>query len=375
MKIKLKQTPEELSKALEIITSERDEITAILDNIFEGFITIDSNGRIISINRIACDFLNVDYRDTLGKAFTDLINNNLILKQLKEEFISRIFDLKTIEREAFEAEIIDNNNKLRHFEVFIKTLVHPRMIKRDKTLILFRDITEHKELEIIREDFISALTHDLKTPLTAILTVSEFIRDYNENDPFYKEYPIEDQVSFLQLSARLMDSKVNEVLAIARLESGKLLFQKTYFDLRDIVDEVLKITRPVFITKNIVIKTQFDGTGVVFADREKIFQVVLNLIDNSLKFTPQNGSIEIVVNEKDETVAFTIKDNGAGVKEEDLQRIFQKFSQAKGIKGGSGFGLYFVQKIIVGHGHDIKLTSKAGEGAEFTFLLDKKASE
>lgn len=235
---------------------------------------------------------------------------------------------------------------------------------------VFRDITKEKEIEKMKSSFISIVSHELRTPLTSLLGFSEIllIRDVDE----------EKKKEFLKIinseSQRLVDL-VNDVLDLSRIESGRLELKKQEIDIGPIIKNVIEMLKVITQKHNFIIEIP-ENLPLIFADREKVLQILQNIIDNAIKYSPEGGNIDIKIEkESNEFILVSISDEGLGISEQEIGKIFQPFyriktQQTEGIRG-TGLGLSIVKNLIEMHNGNIwvKSPGEKGKGTTFYFTL------
>lgn len=225
---------------------------------------------------------------------------------------------------------------------------------------------ELKKLDELKSDFVSHVSHELRTPLAIIKESIEIVRDGTVGS-INKE-----QLDFLETAKRSMDRLVrliNSVLDLQKLESGRMEFNFSYYDLGQLVREVHKSYALLVRDKDLSFDIHIeDGLPFVKFDREKIIQVLSNLISNALKFTLKGG-IALSVYQDDNCVKVAVKDTGEGIKKELIQKLFGKFVQLANKIGGSGLGLAFCKDIIDAHKGKIWMESEPGVGTTVFFIL------
>lgn len=240
------------------------------------------------------------------------------------------------------------------------------------------DITEIKKLEQRKDDFIKMASHELKTPITSINGYVQLLLNiYNESDdqklnlskPTVKSslYTISKQVAKL---TRL----VSELLDLSKIESGRLELHKTKFDLADLVEETVQDVRHTTSKHAIIVNNEFKGE--IFADKDRISQVIMNLLTNAIKYSPNADRVEVFVGGNGHTATIRVRDYGIGIHKKDQHRVFERFYRAEGKSEqtfpGFGIGLFIASEIIQRHHGNIEVNSAAGKGAEFTVTLPVK---
>ncbi|MEJ7557676.1 MAG: ATP-binding protein [Pedobacter sp.] len=230
------------------------------------------------------------------------------------------------------------------------------------------DITEEKENELRKNDFIGMVSHELKTPLTSVMGYTQLLMTKAEtsNDSFAQGV-----LKKTNLQVKKMSSMINGFLNLSRLESGKILIEKQYFDIDELVKEIIEELRLSVSTHNIDLA--HCGCIPVFADREKIGSVVSNLIGNAIKYSPGGGCIEVHCAVKQDFLEVSISDEGIGINSTDLGKLFDRFYRVENQNtkhiSGFGIGLYLSAEIIQRHDGRIWATSEPGKGSVFYFSL------
>lgn len=242
------------------------------------------------------------------------------------------------------------------------------------------DITEIKKLEQRKDDFIKMASHELKTPITSINGYVQLLLNiYNEADeqklhlskPTVKSslYTISKQVAKL---TRL----VSELLDLSKIESGKLELHKTEFDLADLIEEAVQDVRHTASKHAIIVNNDFEGK--VFADKDRIAQVIVNLLTNAMKYSPNEDSVEVFVEGNNKIATIRIRDYGIGIDKKDHLRIFERFYRVEGKSEqtfpGFGIGLFIASEIIQRHQGTIIVESEKGKGSIFTVTLPLQTS-
>jgi Na+/proline symporter/nitrogen-specific signal transduction histidine kinase len=232
-----------------------------------------------------------------------------------------------------------------------------------------------QELDRLKDDFVSTVTHELRTPLTSIRAFSEILHDHPDIDPG-------EQRRFLGLiikESERLTRLINQVLDLAKLESGMAEWQTGEVDLNEIVSDAVSATSQIFKTRRVAVETR-DGSRVsrVVADRDRVMQVMLNLLSNAVKFCPEGtGRVEVRLTEDDECVRIDVRDNGIGISRENLGIIFEKFRQVGDTltdkPAGTGLGLAICRQIIGHFGGRLWAESEPGKGSSFSFTLPKTA--
>ena len=275
-----------------------------------------------------------------------------------EEKISKVNDIIAEMNLSFDKLSVNNEFK----EIFNSfSLIINRLLDELNTAKIFK---------VNRNEFLGNVAHELRTPIFAIQLSLETLADGAINDPAVN-------VDFLNKAKRQsnrLKELVNDLIHISKLEEGMKL-SKRYFSInqliKDTINELSEITKRKSI--NLLFETEIKDVSVVFADAERIKQVLINLIDNSSKYTLENGSITISTKPGDKCVYVSVEDTGLGIPKEDLPRIFERFYRVDKTRsrdmGGSGLGLSIVKHILELHNSQVKVESEPGKGTKFEFNL------
>ena len=243
-------------------------------------------------------------------------------------------------------------------------------------LIVLRDISEEKELEEAQEQLTEMIVHDLRSPLTAILGSIKLLDKSLAPEP--QNAVVSQALWVSRRSVQQMLSLVNSLLDIAKLESGELELERTPVDLGPLCQDLLNTFQPEANEQGIILELDIaDDTPTINADTEKIQRVLINLLDNALKFTPEGGSVKIRTSKGEaQEVRLEIADTGPGIPEEFRQKIFERFAQVPGRTGrrrGTGLGLAFAKLAVDAHGGKIWIEDNAGGGTVFIVSLPTSA--
>ncbi|MEO8676448.1 MAG: ATP-binding protein, partial [Casimicrobiaceae bacterium] len=234
-----------------------------------------------------------------------------------------------------------------------------------------------KELDRLKDDFVSTVTHELRTPLTSIRAFSEILRDNPDLDAAERQKFLG---IIIQESERLT-RLINQVLDLAKLESGRAEWRVSRVDLPPVIDESIAATGQLFRSRGVALETRLaNGVPPVRADRDRLLQVLINLLSNAAKFAPpENGRVVVVLAAGDGLVRVSVADNGPGVRALDQKMIFEKFRQAGDTMTekpkGTGLGLPISRQIIEHFGGRLRVQSAPGEGATFVFELPQAGAE
>jgi len=280
----------------------------------------------------------------------------------------------------------DDTGKILYLDAIIEDITERKRMEEDlqeKNRQLVKQQQElmekTRELEVAsqaKSEFLAHMSHELRTPLNVIIGFSELMLDGVPGEINNEQRQCLDDV--LSSGKHLLDL-INEVLDLAKIESGTLKLRLADITLTDVLEELTRTMTPILAPRKQSLDIEVEeGLPPVHADKGKLRQVLLNLLSNATKFTPDGGKLRIEAVRKDHSCQVSVVDNGIGIKKEDQKRLFEPFHQLdnplSGEKGGTGLGLAVVKQIIEKHGGKIWMESEYGKGSRFTFTLPLAAT-
>ena len=358
----LNTTADALQGTIDALREEKNRVAAILEGMRAGVLAIDSEGRITLMNPVLGRILQADLKESLGKKLIEVVRN----AELKG-----ILDRVLADKKEVTATVEMALGTRRSFEVVAVPLAEAGPASGGVVAVL-HDITRLKELEAIRKDFVANVSHELRTPLTSIRGFAETLldgalEDRNNNRRF---------VEIIKSHALRLSDLTMDLLTLATLESESFQLKPEGIDLPALVHEVLESFRPLGHTKRQELEAVIEpGLPPIKADRDRIRQVLINLLDNAVKFTPEEGriSLEVRLNAEGTGVELHVKDRGIGIPSSDLPRIFERFYRVDKARsreqGGTGLGLAIVKHIVEAHRGHVSVRSTLGQGSDFCVTL------
>jgi two-component system, OmpR family, phosphate regulon sensor histidine kinase PhoR len=358
----LNTTADELQRTIDALREERNRVAAILEGMRAGVLVIDSEGRITLLNPVLARILQADLKESLGKKLIEVVRN----AELKG-----ILDRVLADKKEATGTVEMSLGTRRSFEVVAVPLGDSGPTSGGVVAVL-HDITRLKELENIRKDFVANVSHELRTPLTSIRGFAETLldgalEDRNNNRRF---------VEIIKSHALRLSDLTMDLLTLATLESESFQLKPEAIDLPTLVHEVLESFRPLGLTKRQELEAVIEpGLPPIKADRDRIRQVLINLLDNAVKFTPEEGkiSLEVRFNAEQTGVELHVEDRGIGIPSSDLPRIFERFYRVDKARsreqGGTGLGLAIVKHIVEAHRGHVSVRSTLGQGSDFCVTL------
>jgi two-component system, OmpR family, phosphate regulon sensor histidine kinase PhoR len=350
---------EELQSTLERLKNEKLQLDSILSNMREGVMALGPTGEIL----IANDSLKQMFQlkdSPLGKAYYEVLRQPGLNALIKETLWQH-----STKTDEFSLGYPDE----RSFMVHSISLKAERAGEVSAILVLF-DITRLKKLEKIRKDFVANASHELRTPLTSIKGFVEALQDGAIDDPLQTRQFLE----IISRQAERMGKIITDMLLLSEIESEGFQLKLEEFRINDLIREIFKPFQAQADSKNIALELNLqEPEKKVKMDRDKISQVISNLLDNALKFTNSGGKVAIQVEDHRNEVIIQVKDSGIGIPSTDLSRIFERFytidkSRSREL-GGTGLGLSIVKHIVEAHGGKVWVESELNKGSVFYFSL------
>ncbi len=365
----------ERTAALENTLAEAQGLNAILDNLADGLLVTDITGQITHFN----------------PAFLAMygLRANTVKGHYRELPISGLADLvektQSQPQEVFAAEVTLAKERIGQA---VATAIFKRAGNEPNacfgSALLIRDVTAEKEIDKMKTDFISTVSHELRTPLTSVLGFASIIKEKLETDVFpilsHEDRKLQktikrvgDNLNIIVSEAERLTSLINDVLDIAKMEAGKVEWQMQPLDATELLDWATTSTAALFETNGLELITDIQpGLPQVIGDRNRLLQVLINLISNAIKFT-ESGSITCRIRQENNAVCISVIDTGVGIAPEDQPKVFEKFRQVGDTltdkPKGTGLGLPICKQIVEHHGGRIWVESEFGKGSTFSFII------
>jgi PAS domain S-box-containing protein len=349
---------------LKIAEEKNAKLAAIVDSSDDAIISKTLDGIITSWNDSAERTFGYKAEEMIGQSILKIIPEDR--QEEEAEILARLRQGQRVEH--FETIRLKKNKQLLDISLTISPVKDPQgnIIGLSK---IARDITEKKQEESRKNDFIAMVSHELKTPLTSIRSYIQVLlaKAKNEGDSFKIN-----ALTRADVQSKKMTSLIQDFLNLAKLEEGKISIHRTIFDLQELIEEIAGDAQ--FFTSSHIFQIQDCGKISINADRDKIGQVLMNLLSNAIKYSPKGGNILIGCKKNDGKVEIFVNDEGIGISPVDQTKLFDRFYRVKNdqIKTVSGFGigLYLVSEILRYHDSKIEVESEEGVGSKFYFKLD-----
>ncbi|TGC11069.1 PAS domain S-box protein [Methanolobus halotolerans] len=362
------------------INESEERFRATFEQAAVGMCQATMEGDLVRVNQRFSNITGYPIEELMSINFKDITYPEDLPEEL--ELVERIFQGK-VNSYSVEKRYLHKNGSLMWVNVTVSLINSPEE-KKNYFLAVVEDIGDRREADEqmlrarlaaeeanrYKNELLANVNHELRTPLSSIIGFTDIIlSDMSDNlDQKQKKY-----LTLVNHSGKLLLKIICKMLDISRIESGGMDLRFEKFHIHPTIEGVIQETRPMAAIKNIIVNVDMDGTHEITADKGKIKAIIYNLLENSLKFTPANGEVVIIIRNIGSNIQVSITDNGIGILEKDRERIFDPFVQVDGSstrrQGGTGLGLMLVREYVSMHNGDIQVESEYGKGSTFTFTI------
>lgn len=353
------QMGRQLKFNMNALNQEKEQLASILSSMADGVITFNRDGTILITNPPAERFLQYWYYEKGG------------LGSSSEAIPSQVMELFQKAVDTEKEQVGEISLQGRHWVILVSPLYSNRFIRG--AVAVLRDMTEERQLDKMRKDFIANVSHELRTPISMLQGYSEAIVD----DIAESQEEKREMARVIYDESLRMGRLVNELLDLARMESGHIHLTIEEVALDAFINRIIHKFQGLAKDNEIQLNAEVDSEITsIFVDPDRIEQVLTNLIDNAFRHTPKGGIVKVKVLSEDKGILMEVKDSGSGIPEEDLPFVFERFYKADKARtrgrAGTGLGLAIVKNIIDAHRGHISVHSKVGQGTTFSFYLPRK---
>ncbi|MDX5475681.1 MAG: cell wall metabolism sensor histidine kinase WalK [Bacillaceae bacterium] len=352
---------QDITKAQEM---QQDRLRTIIDSMGSGLILIDGRGYINLVNQTYKETFQVDPVNYLYRLYYEAFEHKEVISLVEEIFMTEVKVRKQI--------LLPLKIERKHFEVYGAPIIG--MNNEWKGIVLvFHDITEIKKLEQMRKDFVANVSHELKTPITSIKGFSETLLDGAMND----KNTLEHFLSIILKESDRLQSLIQDLLDLSKMEKHGFPLHTQILDIHELLEEVMVMLSGKANNKDIQLTLEKkDKPLYLRADSARLKQIFINLVNNALAYTSNNGKVSVNVKEDREHIVVEVSDTGIGISEEELPRIFERFYRVDKARsrnsGGTGLGLAIVKHLVEVHYGTVSVRSKVNEGTTFIVKLLKE---
>lgn len=356
---------EERRRTLFDLATEKSRTHTIVEALPNGVLVTNSRNQIVLMNQVIKQYLGLDTYENIGKTLDECFTDEALCEFIKNIFQKQSIgnDIPTYEMELAENKILLVRGKpvLGEDEAFLGVVV------------IFVDISAIKRLDRLKSDFVAKVSHELRSPLSTIHEQMAFVLQ----DMLEQEQSLRDQkiLARAQEKTRGLISLIEDLLDLSRLESGTAYQNIQAVQVEEVLSSLVDFVQGQAQEKNQTLSLHLPDSSLlpVYADPQALESIFHNLIANAIKYTPEQGEINVQVEPKQNCLQVIVEDNGFGIKEEEQERIFERFYRVKDEKTrnitGTGLGLAIVKGLLDDIGGSISVQSQPGEGSTFTVTL------
>ncbi len=365
----LNQMTDQLRTKIDELSEDRSQLMAMLTSMVEGVMVLDYRGRVLQVNPALERMFNVTRAEARGRQAADVFSHPQLNRLVEEILATRLGRKDEI--------VLPTTNRCLHIEA---SVAGGEQDNEACAVLVFHDTTELRRLEKIRKDFVANVSHELRTPLTSIKGYVEALLDGGKDDP-------RTSAQFLAIILKQSDRLnliLDDLLQLSKIESGQLLFKRESLQIGTVIERTLAMIRPLADKKGHRLSVRIPvGLPPITGDEERLVQVIANLLDNAIKYTPEQGSITIAARHvplgsersgpTTDYVDVSVADSGIGIPEADRPRVFERFYRVDKARsrelGGTGLGLAIVKHIVEGHGGQVWVEANSPTGSRFVVRL------
>ena len=314
------------------------------------------------------DYLIVDSDDSVITCCETVVNIGLVNgNRVTSEAIRKLIRNARKKAELIETEVAIPRGSLTNG--FHERRVRISSIGQDGTVaVLIFDDTEARRLDAVRRDFVANISHELKTPIGGISILAEALAEANNDPELVKNFS-----ERMQIEATRLSHLVQEIIDLSRIQDQNTMQNSEIVSLNKIIEEAIDQSKVLAGKRHVELNFASEEEVQFFGDRKQLVMAISNLIENAINYSPERTSVNVLLRKNNEVAEISISDQGVGIAEADIERIFERFYRVDSARsrdtGGTGLGLSIVKHVISNHGGDIQVWSDPGTGSTFTVLL------
>ncbi|QXM05831.1 two-component system histidine kinase PnpS [Crassaminicella indica] len=349
---------EKLNETISEIQDKNTKLQSILASMNEALFAVDKSYKIILINPVAMELFHVEDENVYGKHILEVVRNNKLHDVLMDIIYNKNVGEREITIDYPEVKI------LKIYTNFIRLDMDPNRIIG--VMALIQDVTEMRKLENMRTEFVANVSHELKTPLTSISGFIETLKNgAMDNEKVRNRF-----LDIIDIETERLTRLIDDLLTLSAIENHKLAKKRDEIIIKEIIREMNMMVQALAKQKSITYSTELEANlPPIYGNRDLFKQMILNLVENAIKYTPKNGQVKVLSYKRYDHIFIVVKDTGIGIPKEHIPRLFERFyrvDKARSRKvGGTGLGLAIVKHIVFSFDGDIKVNSKLGKGSEF----------
>ncbi len=366
----MNQMASDIEEQVNKLTDDRNTYSSILSSMVEGVLVTDKNKRISLCNKAAINYFGLDVTEpvTLIGLFSDIKFDTVVTNAMRDNVASSYIFSRFGNLSGDSAKIVGDGED-RTYHVIIAPISYKG--ECSGAVLTFNDVSELKHLENVRKDFVSNVSHELKTPLTSIAGFADILVHGNLDLEKTKKF-----AAIIEKNSLQMKEVIDDLLTLANLEKDNIQIEMNLESLNPIIDEAIESVDYKKREKNIEIERDISPSLNLFCSKSLLRVAIVNLLTNAISYSDDNQKIIISAKEDNKDYLISVKDFGVGIPKKDLSRIFERFYRVDKARskssGGTGLGLSIVNHIMSLHGGSVSCDSKEGEGSIFILSIPKE---
>src|SRR6266567_4353670 len=354
----LNQTAARLDRTIRTLTEERNLSSAILGSMVEGVLVVNAAERVVFANHSFAEILGLGVPPQAGSGLVEWVRQTELIEAVRKVLAGE---------PRVESEIVTGTLR-QHF--FAATVASVRTTGTDGAVLVLHDITDLRKLERVRRDFVANVSHEFRTPLTAIQGFAETLLAGALDDP-------QNRIRFLEIileHSRRLARLTEDLLKLSKMDADRLEFETRRIPVAAFIEGCMETAQPRARDKDLQLSVnQAEKIPDIAGDRRRLTEVLQNLLDNAIQYTPAGGQIMVSAEVTGSEVTFTVSDTGIGIPQADQPRIFERFYRVDVARsrevGGTGLGLSISKHLVEVHGGRIWVDSEVGQGSQFHFTV------
>lgn len=366
----MNQMASDIEDQVNKLTDDRNTYSSILFSMVEGVLVTDKDKRITLCNRAAINYFGLDVTEpvTLIGLFSDIKFDTILSNAIRDNVAASYIFSRFGNLSGDSAKIVGDGED-RTYQVIIAPISYKG--ECSGSVLTFNDVSELKHLENVRKDFVSNVSHELKTPLTSIAGFADILVHGKLDDEKTKKF-----AKIIEKNSLQMKEVIDDLLTLASLEKDNIQVEMNVESINPIIEEALENVEYKKKEKNITIDYKVQSDLKIYCSKPLLRVAIINLLTNAISYSDNNKNIIISTTETDKSYLISVKDNGVGIPKKDQDRIFERFYRVDKARskssGGTGLGLSIVNHIMSLHGGSVSCESKEGVGSTFTLLIPKE---
>lgn len=353
---------ESLQKTAQLAQIQQDQLETLIENIDSSLMLVDMDGGVQLANQTFQKIFGIDKEDWFHKNYEEILPTEEV-----KNIIRQAITKETVIRSSL---VLPLDIERRYFDIYCVPVKHGYG-RAKRIVVVLHDITELKKLEKVRKDFVANVSHELKTPVTSLKGFAETLLEEDvKNERERRKF-----LTIIWTESERLQALIHDLLELSKIEDEQFRLNWQQVDLTKVAGETIDLLQEKANEKNIDFQSRLEGDTVIEGDPSRLKQMFVNIINNAIVYSPEEGLVTVQVKEFDGTVKFVVTDNGIGIDPKEIPRIFERFYRVDKARsrnsGGTGLGLAIVKHLMEAHGGGIDVKSQKGHGTTFEITFPR----